>query len=681
MLATRMRMSGMADFYPYKINQSCRFNDDDSAHLHWIPGTSTDGKKKTISTWIKRGNLSTKQGIFDAYYNANNLEEIILNTSNKLVWYLWQDPVTSIHYISTQVFRDVGGWYHFLFVQDTTEATAADRIKVYCNGEEITAWDTQTVGLSLNAINPYLFRSSSVTSRIGRFTDAGTYYDGYQAETIFIDGQALTPSDFGKEKNGIWIPKKYTGSYGDNGFYLDFADSADLGNDVSGNNNDFTSSGLASNDKVLDSPTNNYPTLLSTYSKLQAPNNMANGGLYYLTASSALDRAITSTALPETGKWYFEGIISNESYGVIGVSNYDFTIYDGYSSYDGKHWIPGVDTAYGDAYVNDDVIGCAVDIDNEKITWYRNNVSQGEESFETSYTGYPIFFFVGDNSSSTNDGWDVNFGQLGFTYTPPTGYKALCSNNLPTPSIKNSATGFDVVTYTGDATVRDITDLSFQLDLVWIKNRDQADEHKLIDSVRGVTKELSSNSTNVESTDANGLTAFLSNGFSLGTGAAGYNDNAESFVAWCFRVGVKYGFDIQTYEGTGVAHAENHDLGGVPELMIIKNLESSEHWIAYQHHALNKTDPETDYGILDTIGAWADLNTMWNDTTPTSSQFTVGVNGAVNENLKDHVGYLWRSIPGFSKVFSYTGNGNANGPFVHCGFRPKYIMLKNSEWL
>jgi len=255
----------------------------------------------------------------------------------------------------------------------------------------------------------------------------------------------------------------------------------------------------------------------------------------------------------------------------------------------------------------------------------------------------------------------------------------LCSNNLPTPIISDSSTGFGVVTYEGTGAEQSITDLDFQPDLVWIKNRDAVDEHKLIDSVRGVTKELSSDSTNVEGTDANGLTAFLANGFTLGTGANGYNDNGESFVAWCFKKGATYGFDIQTYEGTGVSHAINHNLNGIPELMIIKDLDDANNWMVYHHHAVNKTDPETDYGSLDITNAWADESTVWNDTAPTATQFSIGTNINVNTDGNNYIAYLWKSIFQFSKVGSFEGNGNINGTCIYCGFKPAFVMIKSID--
>ena len=143
-------------------------------------------------------------------------------------------------------------------------------------------------------------------------------------------------------------------------------------------------------------------------------------------------------------------------------------------------------------------------------------------------------------------------------------------------------------------------------------------------------------------------------------------------------MGVKYGFDIIADEGTGIAHVINHNLGGIPELIIRKNLIETRNWAVYHHHALNKTDPETDYAIINSIQGFEDLNTIWNDTAPTNTQFTVGTNISVNENTHNFITYLWRSISGFSKVYSYVGNGAADGPFIYTGFRPKYILTKRT---
>jgi hypothetical protein len=681
---------GEAAFYPYKINQSCRFNDDDSAYLTWTPGVDADNDyKSTWSFWVKRCNLGILTLLLCGYASAGTNTSIYFDVNDKLKFH--QEDATAVdEVISNQVFRDVGSWYHIVIHNDYKNGTAANRVKVWVNGELIT-W----VGADYPGTTDILrWLRNGVSTSIGRTPEGGTTADCYISELHAIDGLLIPATDFGKFKNGIWIPKEYTSSYGTNGFYLDFADSADLGNDVSGNNNDFTSSGLTSDDQVLDSPTNNYATL-NNIDPL-ALGVAAEGNLQKQTTGASVvptNFVMSTMMIPKTGKWYCEVIyVANySSRACYGVCNSFRDKYDFIFASNGNHYNESTNVAYGNTWTVEQ-IGIAVDMDNETLTLYISNVSQGVIDISGRYGDEDLFFAFGDGSGSYYITFLANFGQLGFTYTPPTGYKALCSNNLPTLSIKDSSTGFDVVLYEGNSTERNIIDLSFPPDLIWTKNRDTAYFHVIQDSVRGFTtdKKISSSEAYAENhanlDDQYGyISAVSSTGYTIskdGTGSQDWgqmNISSENYVAWCFRMGSKYGFDIQSYTGTGVAHAENRNLGGTPELMDVKNLDSAYQWLVYHHHAGNKTDPETDYGSLNNTAAWADLATPWNDTAPTSTQFTVGTSVASNENTKNHVAYLWRSIEGFSKVFSYTGNANVDGPFVYCGFRPAFVLYKNAH--
>jgi hypothetical protein len=204
----------------------------------------------------------------------------------------------------------------------------------------------------------------------------------------------------------------------------------------------------------------------------------------------------------------------------------------------------------------------------------------------------------------------------------------------------------------------------------------------LVDSVRGVTKEINCTSSSIQSTVAEGLKSFDADGFTLGDDDT-YNTNGENYVAWCFKKGAQYGFDIQTYVGTDIPHAEDHDLGVTPKLIICKNLgdvnSQDRNWIVFHYAARNKNDPETDYGELDTSQIWTDEVVLWNDVAPTSTQFTVGTSHSTNQADDTHIAYLFADIAGYSKVFHYEGNGSASGPYINCGFRPRWILFKNSD--
>ena len=240
---------------------------------------------------------------------------------------------------------------------------------------------------------------------------------------------------------------------------------------------------------------------------------------------------------------------------------------------------------------------------------------------------------------------------------------------------------FQAVPYTGNATASSaiatpgLSDLP--PDLVWAKNRDQNDEWKALDTARGATKELNLDANNIESTDANGLTAFSgTDGFTLGTGAGGYNDNAEDFIAYLWKEGALPGFDIALYTGTGSAGTFAHNLGVVPEVMMQKHRTKNGGSYHVYHHKLTSS-PETKYLRLDQPDANSDLNTIWDDTLPTSSVFTLGTQTDTNFLDEPGVMWLWAGVPGFSKFGDYIGNNNADGPMIHCGFRPAFVLIKN----
>lgn len=709
MLATRMTASAAgADFYPYRINYSCRFDDNVSAYLQRTnPASRTDGSKITISFWVKRCNMTTSMHIFDGGSGTADASAVRFSSADTLTIKHEDGGVANFNLTSSAVFRDVTSWYHILVKYDSDEAAGADRILVWINNVEITDWNTEDNPSS--GKNQDWTRVSQV-ARIGRgrLDDSSRYGDFYLAEFHVIDGQALTPDYFGESKNGIWIPKRYTGTYGLQGFYLDFADSSDLGKDVSGNGGDFTANNLTVDDQTLDSPTNNWCNWNILTHIITGTSILREGNLRFTCDTPSYAGVLGTFMLPKTGKWYWEFLQGaadcRTEYGICTEEAFSDSPYAPLNESEG--WGVRLNTGGTSQYRNNgsnlgnigftfasgEVLQVAYDADTGKM-WSGSDDDDWDGDPEAG-TGNTItvpdltldyFPFTANWSSADNSGMTADFGQIGFAHTPPTGFKALCSNNLPLPSIKDSSKGFDVLTYLGDdITPKSRSGLSFQPDLVWTKDRDGITNHGLVDSVRGTgAKVLNSDITAVELGEGGNIDSFDSGGFTVSDGSINYswfNTNAHNYVAWCFRMGAKYGFDIIPYLGTGAAHAINHNLGGVPEMFIVKkNAITTGNWIVYHYHASNKTDPETDYGILNLANAWADINTVWNDTAPTSTQFTVGTDTDVNADGSNHIAYLWRSIPGFSKVFGYTGNGDADGPFVYCGFRPRFIFIKDAS--
>lgn len=252
----------------------------------------------------------------------------------------------------------------------------------------------------------------------------------------------------------------------------------------------------------------------------------------------------------------------------------------------------------------------------------------------------------------------------------------------------------DVTLYTGNASARSITNSgAMKPDLVWIKSRNNTWSNALTDAVRGTGKYLKSNSTDAESTDANSLTSFNSNGFSLGSVGGSFNSNGDTYVAWQWRasgttvsntagsitstvsVNTTAGFSIATYTGTGSNATVGHGLGVAPKMVIVKRRDSTGSWPVY-----NASLPSAAYEMfLERTEAAGTPSASWNNTAPTSTVFSIGTGVAVNVNGGTYVAYCWSEVNGFSKIFSYTGNGSTDGPFVYCGFKPAYVLIKNSS--
>ena len=246
-------------------------------------------------------------------------------------------------------------------------------------------------------------------------------------------------------------------------------------------------------------------------------------------------------------------------------------------------------------------------------------------------------------------------------------------------SIDNPELYFQTKLYTGTGSAASITldgDEDMQPDLVWFKKRSSTESHYVYDAVRGVTKEIYANSTAAEDTDANSLTGFNSDGFSIGN-ANQLSESSETMVAWCWKESATAGFDIVGYTGNATNRTISHSLSAVPHVKIVKSRGGVYGWQVYHHK--NTSAPETDYLELAKGDATADNATSWNDTAPTSSVFSLGTTDAINKNTITHIAYCWAEKQGFSKFGSFVGNGSLNGTFCYTGFRPAFVMLKCSS--
>jgi hypothetical protein len=326
-----------------------------------------------------------------------------------------------------------------------------------------------------------------------------------------------------------------------------------------------------------------------------------------------------------------------------------------------------------------DVIGVALDLDAGTLAFYKNGSDQG-----TAYSSITGTYFPGisdvDNNTGRNSTFIATSDNDPFAYTPPSGFLKLNTFNLPDSTIEKGSDYFNTVLYTGTGAIQSITGINFQPDLVWAKSRSEAVNHRLFDSVRGATNRLNPNASAVEGAES-GVTSFDSDGFTLGSDG-GINTSSATYVAWNWlasnttasntvgsitstvSVNTTAGFSIVSYTGDGGADTIGHGLGATPKFIITKTRSIVNAWNCY-HASLG-----AGYRIfLDLTNAPAASLTVWNNTSPTSTVFSVG-DANTNGSGTTMIAYCFAEVPGYSAFGSYTGNGSTDGPFVYTGFRP-----------
>ena len=723
-------------FYNNVIDQSLRYDYSDSPYLTRT-GDSGNRRTFTFSAWFKRSSFNQTNSIFGAVLNGSNFfmirfRDIDDPDGGKLQIGNYSGSF-DLDLRTSQVFRDLTNWYHIVVAVDTTQSTASDRVKLYVNGSQVTSFSTATYPSQ----NFETRVSNGHSEQVGAEATSYSYIDGYLAEVNFIDGTALTPSSFGETKNGVWIPKAISGlTYGTNGFRLTFADSSSLGDDTSGNGNDFTSSGLASTDVVLDRPENNFCTLnpLNTnYNRGQV--TISRNNLRFV--SSSTNRGFTTGTMKVHGKVYFEVLSRDGNNGFAGIQNITnnaggYTAGQSFDMYNGTPRIDGSAQSGTGTFSDGDIMGVAVDVDAKSIQFFRNNVSKFSGNYTIDEEYFPFLYdssggrssdnianfgqdssFTGEKTSGSNNAQDDN-GQGDFYYAPPSGFLALCSANLPDVTIGPDSDSqaddhFNSLLWTGTGSSADAkTGVGFQPDWLWAKDRNYANNHILIDSSRGVTKYLQSSQTSAELTDSNILQSFDSDGFT--TVGQGINFlNVSDYVAWLWKANggttttndasstgvgtidsviqanTTAGFSIVTYTGTGSVGSYAHGLGTKPELIITKERNNAENWLFYTH-----ADDQA-YLYLNLNNARSTGNNQQrfgNDSSvvqPTSTIVSIGTAEDINTSSSTYVAYLFAEIEGYSKFGSYTGNGNADGTFVFTGFRPAWVLIKQisgtGSWL
>jgi hypothetical protein len=505
-----------------------------------------------------------------------------------------------------------------------------------------------------------------------------------------------------------------------------------IGLDFSPQGNNWTGNNISTTSGSTYDIMTDVPTLTSTTTanycvwnplNKSSTQNVTNGNLTASSSGGTSYGALCATMGVSSGKWYWEMTYTRNgstNSPVIGFGNDLFNYTNppggylgsdlnagGINVFNGNAAINGTSTAYGSAIASNDVVMFAMDLDNRKFyvgkngTWFNSgNPVAGTNQWPYSATIVGSTFFPAVNMF--NDSAATNFGQQPWIYTPPTGFVALNTFNLPTPTIGATASTtankyFDATTYTGTGSSLAVTNSgSMQPDFVWIKNRSSATYHWLTNAITGTSKQLTSNATDAESSYTQILTAFNSNGFTVGTDGD-VNANGSSYVGWQWRASnatavtntagsitstvsanTTAGFSVVTFTGNGTNGATvGHGLGIAPSLIFVKDRSQGgtyRDWAVYS--------PIIGAGnsmyLNSTSGSFSKPS-YWNSTTATSTVFTLGNDITVNQSGDNFVAYCFAPVAGYSAFGSYTGNGSTDGTFVFTGFRPRYVMIKTSS--
>ena len=743
-------------FYNDIATTSLRTDHITAKNVSRTPGSESNKRTFTFSTWLKRSHLDyttseTVHQIFSSQVDGNDYFAIFFQDDGKLYvdGYHTQQKLLLV---TNRLFRDTSAWMNLVVAVDTTQGTAANRIKIYVNGVQETSFSTATYPSQ----NYDTYINDDVKHTLGSaFTSDSQRFGGYFADTNLIDGTQLTPASFGETKNGVWIPIDTGGlTFGTNGFRLKFnqtgvgtASTSTIGADTSGNNNHYASTNIVASDCAMsDSPENNF----NTFSPLIPfdSGTLTEGNLKSNNVLGGSNVGPMSAFGVTTGKWFCEMYIHDIGGGDFIYAGAFLKRLDSGSRfgidlavpYDGSVYFEG--DAKGSSLevsANGHIYGFAVDCDNFTAQVYKTvGGTYGTYGPEVDWSGSAhknsgymgIGHFGASGVSGRDGGITVNYGQdpsfagaitagtetpsegAGvFKLAPPSGFLALCTANLPEPTIGPNSTTistdhFETILYSassgsagaGSSTAQDIGGLNFKPDWVWIKGRSYADHHALFDSARGVGKYLLSSAVNAEATQSDTLDEFRSDGFGLGadsTALVNYQNN--TYVAWNWKANggtatatinesgnnpaavvqanPTAGFSLITYTGTGADGTIAHGLSAKPAWYFVKNRDVNSHnWLVW-HDALATNGAMS----LNLTSAAISASARFTSNEPTTSVFYVGSDGSTNADGEKFVAYCFAEVEGYSKFGSFTGNGLDDGPFINLGFRPAFVMSKRTD--
>ena len=582
--------SASTDFYSYQIANSIRGSAAADTTLKFTAGTPTSSDTFTMAYWVKRQTTSTDDAANNIFVTGTGGGTYLYISLGLDLFLEGAGGNWSTSYLQTNAaYRDISAWYHHILVFDSTQSAENDRLKIYVNGERITSFAQDSMHGNIGSSEDFSFiNQSGIVQAFGGLSGKGHGTEGADlslADVMFFDGQAYY-SELGETKNGVWIPKDPSGlTFGNNGYWLKFESSSDLGNDSSGNNNDFTVANFAAHDQLIDTPTfgssngGNYCVMNPLNS---GSNNTFSEANLKVTNTSGGCSALGTMSLVTGHKWYFEGKVTgsgNNWIGIIEENNYTNSANTNSSiagsgsfntylyGYNGLIYHGSSSTSAGASITTDDIIGVLVDLESatNTIQFYKNGSAQGS-AFNLTGTGIN-YTPMSDRGSGSGNGFWFNFGQEGtfgtgsgggnsdvngygdFYYDDGAAAKALCTGNLPLADAINPAETdddypqklFNAKTYSGSGSTQTISGVGFQPDVTWIKNRSAGSTSGcLMDSTRG---EAATNDYYYLRTDVIGAQSnttdfhnFASDGFIVSGTGTYFNASGNNFVSWNWRV-------------------------------------------------------------------------------------------------------------------------------------------------
>ena len=725
----------------------------------------TSNPRWTFATWYKKGRPTTSaKSVWycrpRSIHAASDLELQISNDNHTELysggfrWHLWNGAGASTWDWNTygngsgnMNMRDFTDWFHICHIVDYN---TSPYIFIYINGILMNP------GSIYNTKNGPGYATNAAWL-LGDTFFVGSNYSGqagcaYFADTYFIEDQNLPPIGNFLEVDTLTnqtLAIEYEGTYSGNSFYLDYADSADFGKDVSGLGNHFTSANIPARNQMIDTPQNSVGSNFPTFNPLcYSPNLTFSEGNRKITGANGSNSGNTISTMvpPTTGKWYWEQLttnIPNTQWPFIGTV--DATVFEKVSVWSDNNgrpgesesnggWKIGADGEYetdgggtatgGQAFTTGNVVQFALDHDNGALyygvnnVWYTPTANTGNPTSGASRTGavmtwtagtrsfIPAFQNYNASTSIANFGQDSSFAgektaqgnsdgnnKGDFYYTPPSGYLALCKDNLGDPTIKLPESHYKTKLYQGNGSTQTITGVGFKPDSTWIHDRSQGNNW-VIQPVTTPTKHFISNGTSGEQANTNFLNAFTADGFTLGNNSAvnfnndyfasfnwlggdGASNNTDGTVTSSVSANPTAGFSVVTFTGTGSALSVGHGLSQAPDMIIAKSSAGSTNWPMYSTPASSGPSNIMYFNLSNALGTDSGSFTAID-----ADKITIGTTTDLNQNATQCTLWCFHSVPGYSKIgkaklMGSSPSGNS-GTYIHLGFKPAFFYWKMS---